>query len=137
MYSMTWMKSTMIGTVVLRALASARIRSIWWALPSTRAIQVRAWSPVAAVGLGEPGRDHRRGVVGHGGVQPLARGDRRWGGRLGRLGVLGQDVGDNARLRGHVEDRGDLARPLAVALLALAAASGQLLADRGLGGGCP
>jgi hypothetical protein len=44
MYSMTWMKSTMIGMVIFRAFASARIRSIWWELPSTRAIQVRAWS---------------------------------------------------------------------------------------------
>jgi hypothetical protein len=92
---------------------------------------------VTAVGLGEPGRDHRRGVVGHAGVQPLARSDRRRGSSPGRFGVLGQDVRHGTRLAGHVEDRGDLAHPLAVALLALGTASGQLLAGGGLGSGRP
>jgi hypothetical protein len=88
---------------------------------------------VAAVGLGETGRDHRRGVIGHGGVQPLARGAwNRWLGRVG--GLLGQDVGDGARGRGDVEDRSDLTHPLAVPFLALGSAAGQFLPDRGLGG---
>jgi hypothetical protein len=135
------MKSTTIGTLILRALASAWIRSIWWQLPSTRAIQVRRPVGVAAVGLGEPGCDHRCGVVGHRGVQPLARGhrhrDRRLGGGVGRFGVVGQDVGDSARGGGDVEDRGDLAHPFAVPFLALGSAAGQFLPDRGLGGTRP
>src|SRR6266542_1229577 len=43
-YSRAWMKSTTTGTATLRARASARMRSIWWVLPSTRATQVRLWS---------------------------------------------------------------------------------------------
>src|SRR5215471_16300739 len=53
-YSMTWMKSMMIVTVTFRVRASAQMRSIWWLLPSTRAIQVRWWVGSRRVASSKP-----------------------------------------------------------------------------------
>jgi hypothetical protein len=40
-YSITWIRSMTMVTVTLCRRASARMRSIWWVLPSTSATQVR------------------------------------------------------------------------------------------------
>ena len=97
------MKSNRMVTSIPRGLASAWIRSIWWLLPSTSAIQVRAWVGVAAVGFVEDAADDGGGVVGDAGGQPLVRRDRG----LGRL--LGVGVGRRPR-RGRGCRRG-CARP--------------------------
>jgi hypothetical protein len=89
---------------------------------------------VAAVGFGEPGRDHRGGVVGDAGGQPLpGRAHRRPAFGL-LVGVVGQDVRDGARCRGQVVHGGDLSHALTVAFLTFGQPGGQLLTGRGLRG---
>jgi len=62
---------------------------------------------VTPAGFVEPGRDHRRGVVGHRSVQPPADRGRR-GNSRGRLVGVGQDVGHGARHQGQGVHGGDL-----------------------------
>src|SRR5664279_2311824 len=132
-YSKTCTKSMMISTVVLRCLASALMRRIWWALPSTSAIQVRACSgsrrsASSKIVVTTVAASSTTLAVSH-----LLRATgpavawRRW------VSVARQDVGRAARDRGDVVDRADLRHPFAVALLTFGQPGGELRV--GVGGG--
>jgi hypothetical protein len=121
-----------------RRVASAWIRSIWWLLPSTSAIQVRA-----CVGSRRAASSKTRPTTMAALSVTLAvshlfadRGVGLLGVGIG-AGVLagGEDVGWGARDRVGVVDGADLGQAFAVAFLALGQPGGQLRGGRGCGCG--